>query len=71
MSMTTGSVVSGSISVEAAPLIPSTLRANSTTAHCSPRQIPRNGRLLILEYAYRGYRSIKDLYHAEIHCELL
>ena len=32
-----------SISLELASAIPSTLRANSITAHCMPRQMPRNG----------------------------
>ncbi len=39
----TGNGVSGSISVEFAPSIPATLRANSETATCMPRQMPRYG----------------------------
>ena len=38
---TTGNGVSGSNSAELAPSIPATVRANSTTAICIPRQIPR------------------------------
>ncbi len=39
----TGCGVSGSISVEFAPSRPSTCRANSETATCIPRQMPRYG----------------------------
>ncbi len=39
----TGYGVSGSISVEFAPSSPQTLRANSETATCIPRQMPRYG----------------------------
>ena len=39
----TGNGVSGSISVEFAPSSPQTWRANSETATCMPRQIPRYG----------------------------
>ena len=39
----TGYGVSGSISVELAPSIPATFRANSDTATCMPRQRPRYG----------------------------
>ena len=37
-------------SAELASLIPQTLRANSITAHCKPKQIPRNGILFSLRY---------------------
>src|SRR5262249_17012955 len=40
---TTGWPQSRSISVLLASPRPTTLRANSMTAHCSPRQIPKNG----------------------------
>ena len=39
----TGNGVSGSNSVEFAPSMPTTWRANSATAICMPRQMPRNG----------------------------
>ena len=39
----TGYGVSGSNSVELAPSMPTTWRANSATAICIPRQMPRNG----------------------------
>ena len=39
----TGWAASGSNSVELAPLSPQTFRANSTTASCMPRQMPKNG----------------------------
>src|ERR1700712_5585779 len=39
----TGYGVSGSISVEFAPSRPTTWRANSDTATCMPRQMPRDG----------------------------
>ena len=39
----TGYGVAGSNSLEFAPSSPTTVRANSTTATCIPRQIPRNG----------------------------
>ena len=39
----TGYGVSGSISVEFAPSSPTTWRANSETATCMPRQMPRYG----------------------------
>ena len=39
----TGNGVSGSISVELAPSSPQTFRANSETATCMPRQMPRYG----------------------------
>src|SRR5689334_6706604 len=39
----TGNGVSGSNSVELAPSIPATWRANSQTAICMPRQMPRYG----------------------------
>ena len=39
----TGNGVSGSISVELAPSSPTTWRANSETATCIPRQMPRYG----------------------------
>ena len=39
----TGNGVSGSNSVEFAPSMPTTWRANSATAICMPRQTPRNG----------------------------
>src|SRR5581483_4094442 len=39
----TGNGVSGSISVEFAPSRPTTCRANSDTATCMPRQMPRYG----------------------------
>ena len=39
----TGNGVSGSISVELAPSRPTTCRANSDTATCMPRQMPRYG----------------------------
>src|SRR3954447_6428725 len=39
----TGNGVSGSISVELAPSSPQTCRANSETATCIPRQMPRYG----------------------------
>ena len=39
----TGCGVSGSNSLEFAPSSPATWRANSTTATCMPRQIPRYG----------------------------
>ena len=40
---TTGNGVSGSNSVELAPSMPATWRANSATAICMPRQMPRYG----------------------------
>ena len=40
---TTGNGVSGSNSAELAPSMPQTWRANSTTAICIPRQMPRKG----------------------------
>mmetsp|Transcript_10287 Transcript_10287/g.38139 ORF Transcript_10287/g.38139 Transcript_10287/m.38139 type:complete len:353 (+) Transcript_10287:527-1585(+) len=43
MKITAGSGQLGTISVECACLIPSTFLANSITAACMPRQIPRNG----------------------------
>ena len=39
----TGNLVFLLNSVEFAPSIPQTLRANSITAHCKPKQIPKNG----------------------------
>ncbi|VDO13769.1 unnamed protein product [Brugia timori] len=39
-------------SVELAPLIPQTFRANSITAHCIPRQIPKNGILFSRAYLH-------------------
>ncbi len=39
----TGCGVAGSNSLELAPSRPHTCRANSITAHCRPRQMPRNG----------------------------
>src|ERR1700755_1878305 len=39
----TGNGVSGSNSVELAPSMPATWRANSDTAICMPRQMPRYG----------------------------
>ena len=39
----TGWGVRGSNSLELAPASPHTSRANSITAHCMPRQRPRNG----------------------------
>ena len=41
----TGNAVSGSNSVELAPGMSQTSRANSATAHCMPRHTPRNGTL--------------------------
>ena len=46
----TGKAVSGSNSVELAPGMPQTLRANSATAHCMPRHTPRNGTLRSRQY---------------------
>ena len=43
MNTTAGFLVLGSNSVLLAPALPSTLRANSTTAICMPRQMPRYG----------------------------
>ena len=43
MNTTAGSGQLGTISVECACLIPSTLRAYSITAACMPRQMPKNG----------------------------
>ena len=40
---TTGYGVSGSNSLEFAPSMPTTWRANSATAICMPRHTPRNG----------------------------
>ena len=44
----TGCGVSGSISKEAASFNPRTFLPNSTTAHCIPKQIPKNGILFSL-----------------------
>ena len=41
--LTTGLGVSGSASVECAPVIPSSVLANSITAHCMPRHTPAGG----------------------------
>ena len=43
MRQMTGCGDAGSNSNELAPAKPHALRANSMTAHCRPRQIPRNG----------------------------
>lgn len=47
MSTTTGCTVSGSISVVWAFSSPKTFRENSITADCNPKQIPRNGLLVV------------------------
>lgn len=46
----TGYWVSGMNSEEFAPVMPHTFLANSMTAHCIPRQRPRNGILLTRAY---------------------
>ena len=50
MKTTTGWGVAGSISVELAPSKPSTFLANSMTATCMPRQMPKKGLLFSLAY---------------------
>ena len=47
----TGNGVSGSNSVELAPSMPATWRANSATAICMPRQMPRYGTLVLARAA--------------------
>ena len=49
----TGCGVSLSNSVEWAPARPQTLRANSITAHCMPRQMPKNGMPFVAGVANR------------------
>ncbi|KRZ34310.1 hypothetical protein T4B_10522 [Trichinella pseudospiralis] len=46
ISITTGAEVSCENSVEFASFKPRTLRANSITAHCMPKQMPKNGTFL-------------------------
>ena len=46
----TGSGVYSLISVECASVNPMTLRANSMTAHCMPKQIPKKGTPFVRAY---------------------
>ena len=56
----TGFVVVSSNSAEFASFSPNTFLANSTTAICIPKQIPRNGILFSLAYKIYGEENINE-----------